>query len=250
MQKSDAQRNVRLFGWFVILSEPLFWGPILISYIINIGKMSLPEIYFMESIVLLGVVFLEIPSGALADLIGRKKTIILGSILHTISIIVFSISDSPKEIWLANIIWMIGYSMQSGADVALLYDSLKEDGRETEYSKIIGGNLANRLLVITFSCLIAGWMFKVNPRLPLFLSTPTVLISTFLAFYFTEPLKTEKYNIKKQFEIMKAGLKIVLKNGKILWIIFFTLLISVASKIWFFTYNPYFELVELKIEYY
>jgi len=250
MRKSEALKNVRLFKWFVIFSEPLFWEPILISYIIDIGKIDLPNIYFMESIILLGTIFLEIPSGALADLIGRKKTLIAGNFFHLVSIIIFSFSISPTDIWIANITCMIGYSFHSGTDKALLYDSLKEIYKESEYTKIIGGNLANRLIVIAFGCLISGWLFKIEPRFPFFLSIPGVLFTTILTFYFKEPTKTRKYNVKEQLETMKTGLQIVIKNKNILWIMFFTLLIGVASKIWFFTYNPYFELVELKTEYY
>ncbi len=250
MRRKGLVKNIIIFKLYVIFSEPLFWGPILISYIINIGKMDLSQIYFMESIVLLGVVFLEIPSGALADLIGRRKTIIIGSFFHLTSTIIFSIANSPIDIWIANIIWMVGYSLHSGADTALLYDSLQEIGKKKEFTKIIGLNLSYRLLTAAFSCLIVGLMFKINPRLPLLLSIPGIAFVTILTFYFTEPIKTEKYNLKKQLFTMRKGLKIVLENYKILWIMSFTLLITVTSKIWFFTYNPYFELVELKTEYY
>lgn len=250
MGENKIRKNIKLFGWFFIFGEPVFWGPILISYIINIGNMKLSEVYFMESVVLLGVIILEIPSGALADLIGRKKTILLGSILHTASIIKFSFVVSPVDVWIANIIWMIGYSLHSGADSAFLFDSLKEIGEENDYTRLSGRFLSERLILVAFCSLIAGFLFKINPRLPLLLSIPGVLISCISVFYFTEPIKCEKFNSKRQLEIIKSGLSFVVNNKEVRWIIGFVLLIGVSSKIWFFTYNPYFELVNLKPEYY
>ena len=79
MDEVEVRKNITLYKWFVISAEPLFWGPTLILCLQRLGKMSLSEVYIMEAIVISGIVFLEIPSGALADLIGRKQTILLGN---------------------------------------------------------------------------------------------------------------------------------------------------------------------------
>jgi MFS family permease len=250
MNEKEILRNIKLYRWFQMLREPLFWGPVLIFYIQKAGHMSLPQIYFMEGIVVLGFMFPEIPSGALADLIGRKKTLAIGSLLNLICIIFFSLASSPLMVWVANIIWMIGFSLCSGADSAFLYDSLKEIGQEDDYKKIEGKAVSDRLLLIAFSSLIVGFLTKVHIRLPLLISIPGVLISCLATFCFKEPKRTEKYTYKKQMDLMKVSLIFVANHKKIKWIIGFTVLISVVSHIWFFTYNPYFELVELDLKYY
>ncbi|HPN81500.1 MAG TPA: hypothetical protein PK412_03070, partial [bacterium] len=79
MDIKQANRNVVLYYFFQLLREPLFWGPILISYIRHVSQMSLSEIYIMEATCLIGIMLLEIPSGALADLLGRRRTIFIGS---------------------------------------------------------------------------------------------------------------------------------------------------------------------------
>jgi len=117
----DAARNIRLYRLYVTFREPLLWGSILISFIMHVGHMSLAQIYFMESLVLLGTIFLQVPTGALADLIGRKKTVIFGSIMYSISIIWFSFGNSPLDMWGANILCMFGISFCDGADSAFLY---------------------------------------------------------------------------------------------------------------------------------
>jgi MFS family permease len=145
---------------------------------------------------------------------------------------------------------MIGVSLRSGADSAFLYDSLKEAGREGEYNKIAGGALGNWLIVVAFCSLAAGFLSEIDLRLPLFLSIPGILVSCIIAFYFKEPRHTRKYNFWEQMNLMKISVLFVASHKAVKWIIGFATLIGVSSKVWFFSYNPYFELVDLDLRYY
>ena len=250
MKEKDALRNVKLYKLYKTFGEPLMWGPILISCLMNLGHMKLSEIYFMESIVLVGTIFLQIPMGAIADMFGRKKTILIGSLFLSLSIILFSNIYSPLSAWIANIVWMIGFSLCSGADSAFLYDSLKSIGRETEYKKIEGDSVGNRLLITAICSIFVGYLAEYYTRLPIILSIPGVVFSTIIVFFFIEPSINKKYTPSEQVDIMKVSLLFVSNHKEVKWIIFFVTLIGVTSKVWFFTYNPYFELVGLDLKYY
>lgn len=250
MNEQKVKRNVTLYKWFVVLVEPLFIGPTLIFYLQHIGKMSLTHIYVMEAIVVAGFILLEIPSGALADLIGRKKTILLGTFLMLGSKLFLAAASSPLYVWISNIFWMVSISMRSGADSAFLYDSLKEVNREKEYKKIQGRANSNLFFVIAFSSLIVGFLSEINLRLPFILSVPGVLASCLIVFFFKESPKTEKYSAKRQRELIKLSMLFLRSRKEIKWIIVFSTLITVSSKIWFFSYNPYFELVDFNLKYY
>lgn len=251
MKEKDALRNIRLYKLYKSFGEPLMWGPILISCLMNLGHMKLSEIYYMESIVLIGTIFLQIPMGALADIYGRKKIVLIGSFFLSISIILFSMINSLLSVWIANTIWMIGFSMCSGADSALLYDSIKFSGKDDkEYKKIVGDSLANRLLMTAICSIFVGFLAEYYIRLPIFLSIPGVVFSTIIVFFFKEIPIDRKYTPREQFKIMKVSILFVSNHKKVKWIIFFVTLIGVTSKVWFFTYNPYFELVGLDLKYY
>ena len=249
MNRLEALRNIRLYGWYVTLKDPIFWGPVLIATLQHLGKMSLPEVYFCEAVVLLGFVLLEIPSGALADLIGRKWTIAIGSTLHLASIVWHTFMTSPFDVWGANLTWMVGATLCSGADKALLFDSLKVVGREHEFRRIHGAAFSRRLMLVAFASLAAGFLGKVHLRLPLALSIPLLVIATVATFFFVEPPATQRYSMRQHWEQMRDCSKVVWHSGKLLWLIFFGIALSVTTKAWFFSYNPYFELVELDVRY-
>lgn len=246
----NVQKTINLYSLFQIFGEPLFWGPILITSLQHLAGMELHDIYFQEAVVIVICVLLDIPAGALADVIGRKKTLIIGQCFLLGSITGFALMFTPVHAWIANILWAIGISFQSGSDNSLLYESLSSVGRESECKRIQGRAISWRLLLIGISSLAVGPLVHIHPRLPMLLSIPFCLIPFTIAFLFDESAIVQKYSVKSQFEIIKMGLKYVRGKKEVRWIIGFSALIMGSSKIWFFTYNPYFELVHIKIEHY
>jgi MFS family permease len=249
MTRKQAERNIRLYYWFQLFAEPFFWGPILILFLQEMAHMSLSQILVMESVVVSGLIFLEVPSGALADLIGRKKTIFMGVCLFTIDRVFFTIAFNPLMAWTGNIIWMVGYSLVSGADSAFLCDTLVVLGREDEFRKIQGRAISYRLAAIAVSSVFAGYLAEVHMRLPLAISLVTVFVNCFVVAKFKEPPrdKMEGKQLRDHWQLMKISVLFVANNMKVKWVIAFVVLIGAVSKVWFFTYNPYFVLVGLPV---
>ncbi|MFH1457174.1 MAG: MFS transporter [Patescibacteria group bacterium] len=249
--QDSFSRNIIFYFIFHILREPLFWGPVLIYYLQHQGNMSLHGIYFMETVVVLGFVILEVPSGALADLIGRRKTIMAGSFLYFLCDIIFSVGNAPWTMWVANVVWVVGASLCSGADSAFLYDSLKYSKfwNTDDYKKIEGKAGAIRFLLFACGSLCAGYLAEINVRLPALLSIPFVFVSFLATLFFKELKNKNKHNRQEHWSLMKTSVLFVANHKKIKWIIAFTMLLMVSGKIWFFTYNPYFEIIDLPMRY-
>lgn len=247
--EQDVRRNVWLYKLYIAFSEPIFWGPIMIITLQKLARMEWSQIYIMEGMVMFGFTCLEIPSGALADIIGRKKTVVLGSFLRLISVIWFAAMQSPFDAIGADVLWMIAVSLRSGADTALVYDALKAVGRENEYKEIRGKAFGIMLFLMAFASLSTGFLAEIHLRLPLILSSIVVAISTFATLFFRELPNNGRYEVKKQIRLMKTSALFVANHKEVKWLIGFSLLIELSSKIWFFTYNPYFELVEIDLRY-
>jgi len=250
MKAHSARINVVLYKLFVLFNEPLFWGPIVITSLQTLGRMSLPDIYFMESAVMVICVLLDIPAGALADVIGRKKTLIIGRVFLLMSTIGFAFMKSPTEAWIANILWSIGFSFQSGADQALLYSTLSQARIKKSFTKIEGCARGSRYILIAVCSLAVGWLAEINLRLPLLLSIPLMLVPLVSAFFLKEERVANSYSAKKQLDVLWKGVVFVIKKPEVRWIIALCALIMGASKIWFFTYNPYFEKVGIPLKYF
>jgi len=212
--------------------------------------MKLDDIYYMEASVLCLCVLLDIPFGALADVIGRKRSVLIGRALLFGSAYFFTVMQSPIEAWTGNILWAIGFTMQSGADTALLYDTLKSTGRQHEFKRIEGQAVGLRLVLAACCALITGWLASIDLRLPLWIGLPFMAIPFCTALLFREPVQTVRYSALQQVVVLKTGVRFVLNSIEIRWMVGFAALLATTSKVWFFTYNPYFELVRLPLEYY
>ena len=250
MDKMHIRSNIALYKLFILFNEPLFRGPIIIASLQKLAHLSLPDIYFIESAIMVLCVALDIPCGVLADLIGKKKVLILGRIFFILGLITFACMTGLYTAWLSNILWSIGYSLQSGADVSFLYSNLKSKGLEAKFKKIEGCAVGAQLLLLACCALATGPLASINMRIPLFLAIPFAGIPLVTAFFFKEPVSTKGYSARNQIETLKKGVCIVMQKPEVRWIIGFCTLVTGASKIWMFTYNPYFEQVGIDLKYY
>ena len=123
------------------------------------------DIYILQAIYSLSVALLEIPSGYMADILGRKKTIILGAILGTLGYLIYSVSFTFSGFLLAEIVLGFGGSFISGADSAMLFDSLSALRMKHKYLQLEGrltafGNFAETIAAICGGIIAAAMSYR------------------------------------------------------------------------------------------
>ena len=123
MLKNQPANTIQLYlikiaKWFNLVM------PIVVLFYQDNG-LNMSQIFLLKSVYSIAMVAAELPSGYLADVWGCRRTLLLGAILGTIGIIIYSISSGFTSFLGAEIVLGIGFSFVSGADSAMLYDSLK-----------------------------------------------------------------------------------------------------------------------------
>ena len=97
---------------------------------------SLWEIGLAESVYHIVSLFCEVPSGMAADLLGRRKTLLSGGVLTVTCNLLMAFAPNLFTICLAMGLNALAMTMFSGTFTALVYDSLKTEGREDEYIQV------------------------------------------------------------------------------------------------------------------
>lgn len=97
---------------------------------------SLWEIGLAESVFHIVSLLCEVPSGMAADLLGRKKTLLSGGVLTVTCNLLMAFAPNLFTICLAMGLNALAMTMFSGTFTALVYDSLKTEGREDEYIQV------------------------------------------------------------------------------------------------------------------
>ena len=97
---------------------------------------SLWEIGLAESVFHVVSLLCEVPSGMAADLLGRKKTLVSGGVCMVLQSLLMAFASDLFTICFAMGLNALAMTMFSGTSTALLYDSLKTEGREDEYIQV------------------------------------------------------------------------------------------------------------------
>ncbi len=190
---------VKIAKWFNLVM------PIVVLFYQENG-MTMSQIFILKSIYSVAMVATELPSGYLADVWGCRKTIIWGSLLGALGMLIYSLSASFYSFVFAEIVLGIGFSFVSGADSAILYDSLKGENRENEYIKYEGsitsaGNFAEALAGVA-----GGLLATFSLRTPYYFQFFVACIGIPAAIMLKEPehiLERVRLNMRQIISIVK-----------------------------------------------
>lgn len=230
--------------WFMLIM------PIVVLFFQENG-LSLQEVMILQGIYSFMVAVMEIPSGYLADVFGRKHTMILGAIFCFLGFLIISLSFNFWYFFIGEIILGIGSSFISGADSALMYDSLSESKKEDEYTKVEGvaygiGNFSEAVAGIC-----GGLLAEISLRLPWQVQVVVAALIIPITFLLVEPNVHKESRLPKNFNAIWQVVKFSLVENKVLkWLIILSSAVGFAtlSLAWFA--QPYFKSIDMPLKYF
>jgi MFS family permease len=135
-------QNVRLFIAFRVFFNARFYYPVFTILFIDFG-LTLEQFALLNAAWAASIVLLEVPSGALADIIGRRNLLVSAGILMVIEIALLCFVPMGN-LHLLFVIFLINRILSgaaeaaaSGADEAIAYDSLKKDGDARDWPRVL-----------------------------------------------------------------------------------------------------------------
>ena len=118
------------------MARLLFWthfvSAILVPFFRDWGGLDLGQILLLNAWFMFWNCVLEVPTGAVADRFGRRASLLLGLAIGALSILLYVSAPRLEVFLLAEIVIALSYTLISGADEALLYDSLVATNRTHE----------------------------------------------------------------------------------------------------------------------
>ncbi len=135
-------RNVRLFIAFRVFFNARFYYPVFTIMFLDFG-LTLDQFALLNAAWAASIVLLEVPSGALADTIGRRKLLVITGILMVIEIAILCFVPLGNvtllfAVFVVNrILSGAAEAAASGADEAIAYDSLKKEGDARDWPRVL-----------------------------------------------------------------------------------------------------------------
>jgi MFS family permease len=199
-------KNISFGYLLVFLNNSFFWYAPWLLFLLR--YLSLQQATVVQAIGMATTVFSEIPTGALSDLIGKKKTLQLAFIITTIGEIMTAFSREFWQFAITFIILNIGYSFYSGTMEAYMYDTLVSSKDESKYPKVVSKMQAVENGAIAIASITGGFMYRFIPFLP-FLATGLFKIFALIAtFFIQEPeVDTDDFSFVNFWKQTQKGFK-------------------------------------------
>lgn len=213
--------NIYLLNIIIFLQGFVFYAPIATIYRENRG-ITISEIFLIESIYMIAIIFLEVPWGVFADKFGYKKTLVLANFIFLMSKVIFFKANSFHMFLFERLLLAVAISGLSGCDSTLLYLSLdKEESSERAFAKYeFFSNLG---------FLLGSFMSTFIINISIDLSAFFTIIPYAFAFFISLFLKNINVNGEERVGIVK-NIKTILKNRGILFFIAGIALISEVAQ--------------------
>ncbi len=179
-------RNINLLRWHNFFLDFRLYGPIAIIYFAQVtGSYALGLAVF--SIAAVASTIFEVPTGVLSDRVGRKKTIILGSLASVLAVASYATANSFLVLAFGAIFEGLASAFFSGNNDALLYDTLNQQKRISRFSDTLGKLSSMFQAGLGISALIGGFIAGYSLQLVMAVSIIPQLLCLFISFWFVEP---------------------------------------------------------------
>jgi MFS family permease len=159
------RRNVPRLYFFSFFTMFFISLPVWVPYFQAKG-FTMQDVFTVQAIFALAVALFEIPSGYFCDLFGRRKTLIFGGLCYGVAFTWLAFADTFFEVVLFELGAALAFGLISGADVALLYESLDEDVSREEKAKSLGNMQFAQLISEASGAILGGVLAATSLALP------------------------------------------------------------------------------------
>lgn len=209
------KQNAKLFPIYKMFSwDLLFFYSTQYLFLTTVKGLSAGEILKVNAFYPLFIIIMQMPATICADLMGRRKSIILGNIAMIIYVLLLILLPGVFGIFIANIVYSFGYSLKGVQETNILYDSTATKGGEGLYPKINARGASGYYILDGIASLASGYLFVINGYLPMAICLVFTIVSTIIATRFKDIYvnKLETNEISNKIKEYKEDFKISIRN--------------------------------------
>ena len=240
--RADLSGNINRFIIFSVFFTARAYYPVLAILFIDLG-LTLDQFVMLNFVWAVTIFLFEVPSGALADTIGRRKLLVAASALMFIEMLCLLLASWSSGAMLLLLCILnricsgISEACASGADEALAYDSLPEQNRTLAWDKLLAKVMRWRSIGFVIAMILGGILYDpqilnfllpqdqtipadIAHRIPVLLVLLQAIVCVFITWRMREPAHAiAGAKLENTWEHILTTARWVLTNPKTLVVI-------------------------------
>ena len=235
----------KLYIFYFIMGIHTVRG-VYLPFMMDWGGLTFFQIMILQSYFMLMIFLLEIPSGAIADHIGRNIALMLSALSVAIAAFTYSIAPNFLLFFLAETFWAFSSALFSGSQEAFTFNTLKTMDEEKKLPSILGRIRTINLIALTISAPLGGIIAEYISLQFTMTCLSFIYIGGFLtSLTFKEPKIENEKKSQRYLTILKDGFRELRKNKILRILCFDRVFIGVLTFFLFWTYQIYLEEVNI-----
>lgn len=245
-QTPRTNRNIGMLYALQAASGAMIMIPIFV-YFLEAQGLTLRDVFLLQTAFACTLLVGEIPTGYASDRWGRRPTMVLGCSLRFLGIFLYCTGQGFWAFLLAEVIGGIGHSFNSGTLDAFAYDTLLEDGRTSEFRKVIGRSRFYLFASEGFASLLGGYLVMFGLRWPFYATLVPFAAAIVLAGLMREPRRHRMQTRQHLKAMWRISMDSLVRHPAIrMIIILHAILATLGLSLFWFT-QPYQTLTGLPL---
>lgn len=222
------KRNMKLFpickalGW-----DYIFFYTTNFLFLTQVKNIDPADVVLIDSFYALFGIVMQVPATFIIEYLGRRRSIILANFLNCMYMIIIMFSRNLFDLIIAELLSALAFAIKDSAELALLNESIPASRYKGQiFAKINERGISNYYIINAISTILSGFLYDVNPYIPIILALATTIFLTILSRGFVEPpvIQNKKKNKKDFSEIknLKESFKFILKSERLKSLILFS----------------------------
>lgn len=224
------KNNMKIYPIYQMFSwDLLFYYAIIFLFLTQVKNFSASNVLIVDFFYAIFRIIFQFFCINIVDLIGKQKSLLVGNILATISVLFLILGNSFWFIIFAFLIQAIGFNLKGLCEPTILSDSIPKSSFSSNiYSKIYGKGSSYYFIFDAISSVATGFLYVLNPYIPLIMCFACCLASTIISLRFENPTthnkeKTKKSDLVTYYKDTLIVFKQIVKSNRLKSLLIFSL---------------------------
>lgn len=213
----NIKHNIKLYPLYTMFAyDLLFFYGIRMMFLTEVKNFTNSQVIFSLSLFAIGTVIMQLPATLIVSKIGNKNGAILGNILNVIWSSLFMFINNYQQLLITTLITAAANSIKNITDTNLLNNSIANSNKKNDiFTSIDKKSYYEYCIISAISTILAGYIYEINPYIPLFLCLTCNIIATVISYNFENVENEKNVDYKVYLSELKHGFRFTMKSKRL-----------------------------------